>query len=73
MTRSRKQAYPGNDSRNFDGSCRSHSGCPWCLGNRMHQSKREAKPWREHEDTADTDALEADATAFAAALHRSSQ
>ena len=27
-------------SKRFDSSCRNHQGCPWCEGNRMHNSKK---------------------------------
>lgn len=35
MSRTRKRPY--TKSKRFDRSCRSHGGCPYCLGNRMHQ------------------------------------
>lgn len=30
-----RRAYTG--SKRFSRSCRSHGGCPWCLGNRMYR------------------------------------
>lgn len=35
---------PYRRSKRFDKSCRNHGGCPWCLSNRLHNSrKREEK------------------------------
>ena len=53
VSRTRKQRYPGHDSRNFDPSCRSHGGCPWCRNGRKHKHLRAAKPWRASESAAD--------------------
>lgn len=33
----RKHYY---DSRRFDKSCRCHGGCPYCLGNRLHNRRK---------------------------------
>lgn len=38
MARTRKQPY--RKSRAFDSSCRSHGGCPWCLGSRRHATAK---------------------------------
>lgn len=38
---------PYRRSKRFDKSCRNHGGCPWCLGNRLYNSrKREEKARR---------------------------
>lgn len=52
MSRSnhRNRKYPRlHDSRNFDPSCRSNGGCPWCRSGRLHVHERRAKPWRADE------------------------
>ena len=36
--REHRKHYRG--SKRFDLSCRNHNGCPWCEGNRMHNSKK---------------------------------
>lgn len=38
MTRTRRRPY--RKSRAFDASCRCHGGCPWCLENRMHSTRK---------------------------------
>src|SRR3954466_55134 len=32
---------PYYKSQAFDPSCRPHGGCPWCVGNRMHQRRKQ--------------------------------
>jgi hypothetical protein len=34
---------PYRRSQRFDKSCRPHGGCGWCLGNRLHSSRRRAE------------------------------
>jgi hypothetical protein len=34
---------PYYDSRDFDRSCRSNGGCPWCKENRLHANKLRAQ------------------------------
>ena len=34
----RRKPYKGGKA--VDPSCRNHGGCYWCLGNRMHSTKR---------------------------------
>lgn len=34
----RRREWEG--SKNFDPTCRNHGGCDWCLGNRMHSTKK---------------------------------
>ena len=32
--------YNPRRSSNFDRTCRPHGGCPYCLNNRLHHSKK---------------------------------
>jgi len=41
MTRTRRKPY--RQSRRFDASCRCHGSCPWCRGNRLHNSNRRTR------------------------------
>lgn len=35
----KEKRKPYRKSKAFDYSCRNHGGCPWCEGNRLHNSK----------------------------------
>jgi len=52
MSRSRKNRYRG--SRAVSGSCRSHGGCPQCLGNHKHKHARQPQQVLGHYDTTST-------------------
>ena len=39
-------------SRAVDSSCRSHGGCPWCLGNRKHSDPKRGAALRSAFDGA---------------------
>lgn len=34
----KEKRKPYRRSKAFDYSCRNHGGCPWCEGNRLHNS-----------------------------------
>jgi hypothetical protein len=38
MSRTKKKPY--TKSKRTDKQCRSHGGCPYCLGNKMYRDKR---------------------------------
>lgn len=38
----KEKRKPYYDSRRFDPTCRARKGCPYCEGNRMHQTHRAA-------------------------------
>ncbi len=54
MSRTRKREYTG--SKEFDRSCRSHGGCPWCEGNRTIKLKRLESYANEELRTAEDEA-----------------
>lgn len=41
---------PYRGSRRFDPTCRSHGGCPWCLGSRLRYR-------RVHEEIAESEGV----------------
>ena len=40
---------PYYKSQRFDKSCRPHGSCPWCAGNRMHNTKVKEMDAKEQE------------------------
>ena len=45
MSRTKKQPY--RKSKAIDPSCRSHGGCPVCLGNRQHANNKRLEAARQ--------------------------
>lgn len=46
-----------HDSRAVDSTCRNHGTCPWCLGNRQHNSKKRESKLIEQLKDLNTDLL----------------
>lgn len=48
----KERRKPHRDSRAFDYSCRNHGSCPWCLGNRTRQARRQREQVRAEQREA---------------------
>jgi hypothetical protein len=43
----KEKRKPYRDGKAVSKRCRNHRGCEWCLGNRLHSSKKRKEKWDE--------------------------